>query len=193
MPLSFSEIFAMAFRRSPVGKIRQALAKCEAAGFNVTATDLEAHHFCGHDPLLLAEALVTARQLGIETSLQEMSVIILAGKDPLELLPLAAKTKTVRFDTFSPKREDKLRGFTKDGREVFAAITINFRLSPRQLAFDFDFRHAHERLAAVLSVYINTAENFHALELNKKQHEAELHSLGVETIPGLKSVLIEYR
>lgn len=193
MPLSLADMFGMAIRKTPISKIRKALAVCEAAGLAVTARDLESHHLCGRDPLVLAEALVTAKQLGVSTTFQEMAAITLAGHDPLALLLDASKDRTERFDTFSPKREDRIRGFTKDQREVSAVLTVVFRLSPSQLAFRFDFRHVHERLGAAASVFINTAPDLRTLQLRRPEHEAELRLLGLDALPGLRSVAVEYR
>jgi hypothetical protein len=193
MPLPILEIIGMSLRKTPVGKIRKALAMCEEAGLAVTARDLESHHLCGRDPVVLADALVTANRLGVETSFQEMSAVILAGHNPNELLLDASKTKTVRFDTFSPKREDRIRGFTRDQREVFAAVTAVFRLSPSQLAFRFDFRHIHERLSAAVCVYINTAPDFRSLQMKKSEQEAELRFIGADMIPSFTSVAIDYQ
>jgi len=183
----------MCIRHTPIGKIRKALAMCEESGLAVTAKNLESHHLCGRDPVVLADALVTAKQLGVETSLQEMSAVILAGHNPHELLLEASKAKTVRFDTFSPKREDRIRGFTRDQREVFASVTAVFRLSPSQLAFRFDFRHIHERLSAAVSVNINTASDFRSLQLKKAEQEAELRLIGSDMIPSFTSIVIEYQ
>ena len=193
MPLSFAEMFGMALRRSPISKIRAALLKCETAGLTVTAKDLESHHLCGRDPLILAEALVTAKQLGVSTTFQELSAITLAGHEPLALLLDASKERIVNFDTFSPKRADRIRGFTQDQKEVFAALTVAFRMSPSQLAFHFDFRHIHERLGAAVSVFINTAPDLRTLQIRRSEHEAELRLLGLDALPGLQSVVVEYR
>jgi uncharacterized protein YqfA (UPF0365 family) len=193
MALSFTESVGMFFRKTPVPKIKKALALCEAAGLSVTPKDLEAHHLCGRDPVLLAEALVNARQLDIDTNLQEMSVVILAGQNPLELLLEAAKDKVSRIETFSPQRPDPIRGFAKDGCEVTPVITVVYRLSLSQQAFGFDFRHVHERLSAAVSVFINTAASRRELSLKKTAHEAELHQIAVGIIPGFKSAVIEYR
>lgn len=193
MPLSLLEMFGMAIRKSPVSKIRKALARCEAAGLAVTARDLESHFLCGRDPLVLAEALVTAKQLGVATSLQEMAAIILAGHEPLALLLDASKERTARFDTFSPKRADHIRGFTRDQREVSAVITIIYRLSPAQLAFRFELRPVHERLGAAVSVFINTAPDLRTLLMRRDEHAAELKLLGLDTLPDLQSVSVEYR
>jgi len=193
MPLSISEIIGMSLRQTPVAKIRKALATCEAAGLAVTAQDLESNHLAGGDPILLAEALASAKKLGVETSLHEMAAVCLAKHNPLELLLEASKEKIVHFDTFSPKRADKIRGFTKDQREVSAEITAVFRLSPTQLAFRFDFRHIHERLGAAVSVYINTATDYRSLQLKKAEQEAELRTIASDMIPVIKAVTIEYR
>jgi hypothetical protein len=193
MPLSLADVFGMALRKSPIGKIRKALAKCEAAGLAVTAKDLESHHLCGRDPLVLAEALVTAKQLGVSTTFQEMAAITLTGHDPLALLLEASKDRTVRFDTFSPKRADQIRGFTKDQTEVSAVLVVVFGLSPSQLAFRFDFRQVHERFGAAVSVFINTAPDLTTLKMRRSEHEAELRLLGLDALPGLRSVSVDYR
>lgn len=193
MPLSISEIIGMSLRNAPVAKLRKALVTCEAAGLAVTAKDLEFHHLAGGDPILLAEALASAKKLGVETSFHEMSAICLAKHNPLELLLEASKDKTARFDTFSPKREDKIRGFTKDHQEVSAVVTVVFRLSLSQSAFRFDFRHIHERLGAAVSVYINTATDYRSLQLKKPEQEAELRNIAADMIPTIKSAAIDYR
>jgi len=193
MPLSLSDIFGMAFRQTPIGKIRKALAKCEGAGIAVTAKDLEAHALCGQDPLVLADALVTAQQLGVTTSFQEMAAVSLVGKDPFAVLLEASKEHTVSFDTFSPKQTELLRGFTRGQEEVFAVVTLVYRLSLHQLTFHFDPSHVHERLGAAISVYINTAPDLRTLRLRQSEHEAQLAVLGLDLLPGLRSVTVEFR
>jgi uncharacterized protein YqfA (UPF0365 family) len=193
MPITLTDMLGMALRNSPVLKIRKALTKCEAAGLAVTFRDLETHHLCGRDPLVLADVLVSANQLGVSTTFIEMSSIILAGHDPLPLLLDASNDRTIRFDTFSPKRDDRIRGFTRDNQEVLAALTVVYRLSLSQLAFSFDFRHVHERLGAAVSVFINTAPSLRTLQIMRMEHEAELQLLGIDALPGFRSISIEYR
>lgn len=193
MPLTIAQIIGMYLRKTPIAKVREALKICEAAGIQVTALDLESHSLCRGDPVILAKALTTAKQLGVDTSFHELAAVALARKNLIDLVHQASKERVERFDTFSPTREDKIRGFTKDQTEVFAEVTSVFRLSVRQLASRFDFRHVHERLGAAISVYINTASDFRSLQLQKSTHEAEMKALGADMIPAFKAVVIEYR
>ena len=193
MRFTLIELAGMALRKTPIGKIRRALEKCEAAGIAVTANDLESQHLAGGDPLVLAEALVNAKQLGVSTTFHQMAAICLAGPDPMEVLLEASRDRVVKFDTFSPKRDDRIRGFTRDQREVSASITAVFKLSPGQVAWKFDFRHVHERLGAAASVFINTSPDLRTLGLKRAKHEAELKLLAIESLPELKSIAIEYR
>lgn len=193
MPLKFTESLGMYFRNSPVSKIKEALKKCEAAGVAITAKDLEAHHLCGKDPMTFADALILAKKLGVTTSLQEMSAICLAGRDPIKILSGATEERIARFDTFSPEREDKIIGFTREHQQVAATITITYRLSLIQLVFGFNLRHVHERLGAAVSVFINTSPSARALQLAKVSNEAELKVIALEMLKGLTSLSIEYR
>lgn len=193
MPLSLLEMIGMAIRKSPVGRIRKALARCEAAGLSVTAADLEAHSLAGGNPESLAEALVAAKELGVPAKSDEIAAVSLARHDSLELVLDASKERTAQFDTFSPTRDDRIRGFTKDGREVNATISVTYRLSPGQIAFKFDFRAVHERLAAAASVFINTAPDLSILQREKSGHEAELRQIVLPQLPGLNSVSLTYR
>ena len=155
--------------------------------------DLETHALCGKDPVVLADALVAARELGVETTFLEMSAICLAGNDPMKLLSETTKVRAAKFDTFSPTREDRIIGFTRDQQQVSAAITISYALSLSQLAYGFNLRHVHERLGAAVSVFINTSPDMRTLQLRKASHEVELRSLALEMLKGLKSLAIEYR
>jgi len=193
MPIKFTELIYMHLRKSPVSKIRTALAKCEAAGIDVSAQNLETHSLCGKDPIVLAEALVRAKELGVQTTFIQMAGICMAGIDPMKLLPEATKERSAKFDTFSPTRDDRIVGFTRDQREVSAAITITYTLSLSQAAYGFTLRHIHERVSAAASVYINTSPDLRTLQLRKSAHEAELRALVLEMIEGLKSLAIEYR
>lgn len=193
MPLKFTESIGMYVRNSPVSKIKLALKKCEAAGVDITAKDLETHHLCGKDPAVLADALILAKKLGVTTSFQEMSAICLAGADPMKLIPDAASQRTATFETFSPVRDERIIGFTRDHRQVSASITITYRLSLTQLAFNFSPRHIHERLGAAVSVFINTAPDMRTLQLGKAANEAELKTLALDMLKGLQSLAIEYR
>jgi len=191
--LKFSEWLAMHFRKSPVSKIRAAQSKCAAAGIEVTAQDLEAHFLCGKDPMVLADALVSAKELGVETTLRQMSAICLAGQDPMKVLLEASKERAARFDTFSPSGNDGITGFTRDHQQVSAAITITYTLSPGQVAFKFNLGHVHERLSAAISVFINASPDMRTLHLRKSAHEAELKTIALEMLAGLKSLTLEYR
>ena len=191
--MKFSELLAMYFRKSPISKIREALAKCEAAGIDVTAQNLETHSLCGKDPVVLANALVTAKELGVQTTFREMAAMCMVVGDPTELILGATKERVATFDTFSPTRDDRITGFTRDQRQVSATITITCTLSMSQLAFKYNMRHVHERLGAAVSVFINTASDMRTLQLRKAAHEAELKTLALEMLEGLKSLAIEYR
>ena len=215
----------MYLRKSPVRKIRKALAKCEAAGLAVTSQDLESHSLCGKDPMVLADALVKAKTLGVQATFQEMAAICLAGKDPMilvdalaeakklglqvtfrnmmtvcmmghdpmKLLPEVTKIRVAKFDTFGPTREDRIVGFTRDQQQVAATITITYTLSLLQAALGYNLRHIHERAGAAVSVFINTSPDMRTLQLQKASHEAELKTLVLEMLEGLKSLTIEYR
>lgn len=193
MPLSFVEMLGMTFRNTPIGKIRKAPALCESAGLAVTPGELEAHHLCGKDPLVLVEALVTAQELGINTTFREMAAISLTGQDLSALLLEASNERSVTFETFSPQRDEHIKGFTQDRQETHATVTVTYSLSPSQIAFHFDFRPVHERLGAAVSVYINTAADIRALQIKKTAHESELKTLAIGMLPGIRSVAVEYR
>ncbi len=182
----------MYLRKIPVAKIEKALAISESAGFDLTAAHFESHYFCGKDPVILVEALVTAKQLGVNTSFTQLAAIDLAGRNLNEVLLESTKQRTTRFDTFSPTRSDRIRGFTNDRSEVFAVVTVVYHLMPNELAFGFDFTRVHERLGAAVSVYINTATDLRSLQLQKPEHEAELRVLGVGMIAGFVSASIDY-
>lgn len=193
MPVTFMESLGMALRKTPVGRIRKALTKCENAGIAITAKELESHFLCGHDPVVLADALVAAKGLGVHTTCHEMSAICLAGHDPMALLLDASTDRVVTFDTYSPKRDERIVGFTRDQKEVSVTITAVYRLSPSQLAFRFDFRQIHERLGAAVSVFINTSPDINTLQLKKAEHEAQLALLVHDSLPGMRSVTLAYR
>jgi hypothetical protein len=123
----------------------------------------------------------------------QMSAICLSGKDPMELLPGAIKERVAKFNTFSPTREDRIIGFTRDQQQVSATITITYTLSLSQLAYGFTLRHIHERASAAASVFINTSPDMRTLQLRKASHEAELKTLVLEMLEGLKSLTIELR
>jgi hypothetical protein len=105
----------------------------------------------------------------------------------------AAKTRTLRFETLSPKREDKLRGLTYDRTPVAAAVTLVFRLSPMDLGIGHALEHLQERCSIAVMLFIQAAPDYPTLELRKHEHEAELYRMGIEGIRGLQSVEVEYR
>ncbi|MDX2111585.1 MAG: flotillin-like FloA family protein [Verrucomicrobiota bacterium] len=195
MPLTFSEMFMMSLRKTPITKIKKALAKCEAAGLSVTGKELEAHYLCGGNPIVLAEACVIAKELGADTHFDQLAALCLMGRNPQELILESLKDKTIWFDTFSPKREDKIRGFTRDHREVYAAISGVYRISPGAVAMDMtvDSCHLHERLGAAVSVYINTAADVQSLQMKKPADELELLEIAKSSLPGFRSIVIEYK
>ena len=191
--LKFADYFRMVVLKVPILKIRKALAKCAAAGIAVTVQGLEAHFLCGKDPMMLADALVSAKELGVEATFQSMAALCMVSQDPMKVLLEASKERVAKFDTFSPTKNDRITGVTRDQQQVMAAITIIYTLSPIQVALGFNPRHVHERLGAAVSVFINTSPDMRTLQLRKTSHEAELKTIALEMLAGLKSLTIDYR
>ena len=66
--ISLAQRLAMYLRQTPVGKIKRALQRGIGYGLHLDASELEAHYLAGGDPLDLVEALVLARENGIQFS-----------------------------------------------------------------------------------------------------------------------------
>jgi len=189
---SFFEYLPMHLRGSPVAQIKQALTICQRAAISVTPVDLERHSLSGGNVLALAKGLATAKDLGVETDFMGLAVCQLAGRDLMELVLESSKRREMRIETFSPRRPDLLRGFTRDQREVAASIDLVYFLSPSQLTFSYNLTSLHERLGAAVSVFINTAPDHHALVARKFADEAELLLIAREMLPGVRQVTLAY-
>ena len=118
--------------------------------------------------------------------------MLLAGHDAKELLLGASEDRVAEFDTLSPTRGDRIKGFTADDTEVLAKIKVVYRLSISQLAFRFSIQTIHERLAAAVSVYINTALSRRDLELNRTKQEAEIQNIAINSLRSVREVSIAY-
>ena len=183
----------MFLRHTPVSVISEALKLCESAGINVSIHDFESHYLCGKDPVELAKGLVWAKELGIKTSFLEMSGALLSGVSVDELISRVTQEHHESWDTYSPEHADLIRGYTKDGVEVFAIIDISYNFDFRQAAFGFNSQNIQERISAAVSVFINTTMTREALDLQRSAHEAKLRALAINLLPYLKSLTLTYK
>ena len=191
MPSKFTEILGMFLHGSPVSKILAAQKKCEQLHIRITARDLERYASRGHEPDELAELLIQARRSGVETSPQELLAISVTGRSLPSLVEEAGKVRTVVFDTL--KRGDgRIAGKTRDGTAVSARCTLEYRLSPAEVAFHFDLGPVHEALAAKLAAYIEVAPSREELLARKPRHEEKLRWLAATLLLGAITVKVEY-
>ena len=175
MGLTIGQWLGMRFRQAPVGRIRKALAKAEASGLSVTATDLEGHALAGGDPQRCVDALAKAHEAELDADWHTLCAIDLAGRDALGLVEQAAQPAQVTIDRTSPETSRPLEGVCRDGSVVSAKVELAYTPSLGHVVFTpgegFPW---HEAVALRVLAGINDASDVDALKANTDAQEQAL-------------------
>ena len=118
--MPFHERLMMRLRGAPVQQILAIASRAEADGLDLTATDLEAHYLAGGTLEPCLEALQIARHLDVGVDWNDVSMLDLAGRDPVALVNAAS---VVHERTLEPVETE-----CRDGQRVRATPRIRYRL-----------------------------------------------------------------
>lgn len=84
--IDIMELVFMRIRKSPVKEIVHTLIACKKAGVTIEKNGLETHALAGGDVNNLGKALIKAQKEEIQTDLQELTAVDLAGNDLMAFL-----------------------------------------------------------------------------------------------------------
>jgi len=129
-PVKFTEIFAMAMRRVPVGMIVDNYINAKKAGLNVTVDQLNVHYLAGGDVTMVVRALIAAQKAGIHLDFDRACAIDLATKGTSKTVLDAVKTSVNPrvIDCPNPASGKKtIDAVAKDGIQLKARARVTVR------------------------------------------------------------------
>lgn len=191
--MSFVENIGMILRGTPVRRLRKLEKISKENDLGVTTMDIEAHFMSGGNPEGIIEALIKAKELGVEADFNMICALDLSKvMNPLEAVTKASKEQYLEFDTFSPNREDKILATTKSGDKVRAKVFLAYKLSPLKIAFGFNSHVLQERLSSAIATHISCSGGFKELKETKLSQEKELLEIAKSMLGTVGDVRLEY-
>ena len=82
--ITWMQAFQLLSRQSTDKEFLKSLALDQENNLQIGITQLETHLIAGGDPLIVVEALLIAKEIGMELDFGQLSSIELRGKNPLE-------------------------------------------------------------------------------------------------------------
>ncbi len=95
VPVSISSLIGMGFRRIPPQKIVNAYIQGRKADLDVTTDMLETHYLAKGNVERVINALISAKQAGINLSFETARAIDLAGRDVLQAVQMSVLPKVI--------------------------------------------------------------------------------------------------
>jgi len=118
--IGVTQLIGMRLRRVPPKKIVDELIKAHKASLNdVKFNTLEAHYLAKGDITRVIDALISAKNAGIDLNFEQAAAIDLAGRDVLQAVRDSVNTKVIN----SPKIES----VAQDGIQLIVAARITVR------------------------------------------------------------------
>lgn len=191
MPLSISEMLGMRMRGTPVGRMRQALRRAADAGLPIGSDLMEVHLLAGGNLERVLDALILAKQEGLEADWLRLTAFDLTGTDPVAAVRRSIPDQELVFDQYAADRPEKILGFCTDGSAVRAACRVMYRLPLLPDATPL-LSQLQERLSARIAVLINTAPDPRSLEARKSERETHLLAMAHEIMPRVRAVQLRF-
>jgi len=101
--ISWMQAFQLLSRQSTDKEFLKSIALDQGNNLEIGITPLETHLLAGGDPLVVVEALILAREIGMELDFGQLSTIELAGKNPLEAVEKTKEVVTMEISNFKIK------------------------------------------------------------------------------------------
>jgi hypothetical protein len=191
--MSFAENIGMFLRGTPVRRLRKLEKISKENDLGLTTMDLEAHFLSGGDPEGVIEALIRAKELGVETDFNMVCALDLSkAMNPLEAVTKASKEQHLEFDTFSSAWAYKILATTRSGDKVGARIFLSYRLSPLKLALGFNPQVLQEMLSSSLATNIRGASCIKELKETKESQEKKLLEIAKSIVASVSNLKLEY-
>jgi len=191
MKISFAEQFFMSLRKSPIRKIKKALNEAEKAGIEISVQQAEAHSLAGGDIEKVVEALVLAKQKDVVADFMTLTTVDLTDNDPISAVEKCTADLAYDFSTYFKDSKEPIRGFCKDGTEVFAKCKIRYR-NPVSHIFGDRIPLVQENISARIAILINTSDDLKSLEMRTEEHSTVLLPLAKRFVEPVKKIELAF-